>query len=124
MMILFNYSSAHTEHIAIDLRETAKVKKYDRVCRENGSIFVPLAFETYGTYSRQTEALIKKIVQKAADVHHYDYSILLNYWHRRFSSTLQYFNAKIINESYLLNFVNDRGFIERDFYNGIYYGFA
>ena len=116
--------SAVTPHVTSDFREDVKVRKYKRICGLNESTFIPLAFETYGTYSNQTENLVKRLVGVAKDIHHCDFSSLLNYWRRRFSSTLQYFNAQIINESYLLNSISeDDGPMERNFYNGLCYGF-
>ena len=116
--------SARIEHLALDQRELIKNRKYARVCRENDGTFIPLAFETYGTFSKRTEDLIKRIVDIAAGIHHCNYSTMLNYWRRRFSSTLQYFNTQIITESYLLNFITENeGQLERDFYDGLHYGF-
>ena len=116
--------SARIKHLALDQRELIKNRKYARVCRENDGTFIPLAFETYGTFSKRTEDLIKRIVDIAAGIHHCNYSTMLNYWRRRFSSTLQYFNTQIITESHLLNFITENeGQLERDFYDGLHYGF-
>ena len=46
---------------------------------------------------------------------HVPYSILLNYWRKRFSVTLQTFNARLITQAYLVSFDNGGGHLERDF---------
>ena len=45
----------------------------------------------------------------------YIYILLLNYWRKRFSVTLQTFNARLITQAYLVIFDNGGGNLERDF---------
>ena len=60
--------------------------------------------------------LLKKMVKAASDAKHVPYSVLLNYWRKRFSViTLQTFNARLITQAYLVIFDNGGGNLERDF---------
>ena len=48
-----------------------------------------MAFEIYGTCSEKFESFLKKMVKAASEVNHVPYSVLLNYWRKRCSVTLQ-----------------------------------
>ena len=61
-----------------------------------------MAFEIYGTCSEKFESFLKKMVKAASEVNHVPYSVLLNYWRKRFSVTLQTFNARFITQAYLV----------------------
>ena len=79
---------------------------------------MPLAFETYGGTSERFEKLIERLSSEAAEfnnVSYYYYPILLNYWKKRISTTLQMGNVSIISEAYrrLFNFGPET--IQRDF---------
>ena len=54
-------------------------------------------------------------MKAASEVHHAPYSALLNYWRKRFSVTLQTFNARLIAQAYLVIFDSAGGNLERDF---------
>ena len=73
-------------------------------------LFMPMAFEIYGACSGKFEDFLKKMVKAASP-----YSELLNYWRKRFSVTLQTFNARLITQAYLVIFDNGGGNLERDF---------
>ena len=75
-----------------------------------------MAFEIYGTCSEKFESFLKKMVTAASEVNHVPYSVLLNYWRKRSSVTLQTFNARFITQAYLVLFDNGEGNLERDFY--------
>ena len=54
---------------------------------------MPMAFEIYGACSEKFEDFLKKMVKAASDANHVPYySVLLNYWRKRFSVTLQTFH--------------------------------
>ena len=56
------------------------------------------------------------MVKAASDAYHVPYSVLLTYWRKRFSVTLQTFNVRIITQAYLALFDNGGGIlVERDF---------
>ena len=66
-----------------------------------GSDFMLMAFEIYGACSGKFEDFLKKMVRAASDANHVPNSVLLNYWRKRFSVTLQTFNVRIITRAYL-----------------------
>ena len=55
---------------------------------------------------------LKKMV---LDKNHVPYSVLLNYWRKRFSVTLQTFNARLITQAYLVIMVMVEENLERDY---------
>ena len=69
------------------------MRKYDQHCREIGATFHAAAFEIFGSTSAETEDLIEKLVKRAAERRHIDYPILLSYWRKRISTTIQLGNA-------------------------------
>ena len=72
----------------------------------SGANFMPMAFEIYGTCAEKFESFLKKMVKAASAVNHVPDSVLLNYWRKRFSVTLQTFNARLITRAYLELFDN------------------
>ena len=76
-----------------------------------------MAFEIYGTCSEKFESFLKKMVTASPEVNLVPYySVLLNYWRKRSSVTLQTFNARFITQAYLVLFDDGEGNLERDFY--------
>ena len=55
------------------------------------------------------------MVKAASAVNPVPYSVLLNYWRKRVSVTLQTFNARLITQAYLVIFYNGGRNLERDF---------
>ena len=107
--------STQNKHYALKHLEALKITKFEHRCNAFDSDFVPLAFETYGGTSERFEKLIERISSKAAEFNNIPYPILLNYWKKRISITLQIGNVSIISEAYrrLFNFGAET--IERDF---------
>ena len=69
-----------------------------------------------GACSEKIEDFLKKMVKAASEVNHVPYSVLLNYWRKSFSVTLQiFFNARLITPAYLVKFDNGGGNLESDF---------
>jgi hypothetical protein len=60
---------------------------------------MPLAFKMFGATSDLFSKLFKKLAQAAAEVNDVPYSVMFSCWQRRMSTTIQIFNAKIINLS-------------------------
>ena len=69
----------------------------------------------YGGTSEKFDKLIEKLSSKAAEFNKVPYPILLNYWKKRISTTLQFGNVAIISEAYrrLFNFGAET--LQRDF---------
>jgi hypothetical protein len=94
-------TSMYTEKYALSLLETNKIEKYTEDYRNVGIDFMPLAFEMFGATSDLFDKLFKKLTRAAADANDLPYSVMFSYWQRRLSTTLQIYNAKIINLSQL-----------------------
>jgi hypothetical protein len=88
--------AAHTRHYTLNELHRRKNVKYLQRCTEINSSFMPLAFESFGAVSADTAMLIAKLVSKAADLSNIPYSVLLSYWRKRISTTLQVQNARIL----------------------------
>ena len=102
--------------MAIKDKEKLKNVKYSQRCQMIDSEFMPMAFEIYGACSEKFEDFLKKMVKAASDANHVPYSVLLNYWRKRFSVTLQTFNARLITQALLYYLIMvDRRNLERDF---------
>ena len=103
------------QHQAISDAEKVKNDKYEGRCREIDHFFMPWAMEIYGACSKNVASFIDKVVEKAAEVNSIPQSILLSYWRKRMSTTLQYYNARLINQAYLQLNDNGGGNMYRDF---------
>ena len=73
-----------------------KIKKYDKKCERLGYQFVPLAFESFGLASKQVVDLISSLAEKASELLCIPYALLLSYWKKRISTTLQVGTAQFI----------------------------
>ena len=107
--------STRQKHFALSVLEANKIAKFEHRCNLFDSDFVPLALETYGGTSEKFDKLIEKLSSKAAEFNKIPYPILLNYWKKRISTTLQFGNVAIISEAYrrLFNFGAET--LQRDF---------
>ena len=76
-----------------------KRNKYGASCAELGADFCPLAFETFGKSSAEVHRILKSLTELASDNLHIPYSVLLSYWKRRLSTTLQIENSLFIMKS-------------------------
>ena len=108
-------NSSTIKHYAIKERERIKNDKYLRRCQDINTEFMPLAFEIYGAASDSVDKLIQSLVSKASERTFVPYHVLLFYWRKRISYTLQYYNAWIINQAYLKLNNCGGGNIHRDF---------
>ena len=88
--------SANLSHYTIGEREEEKNKKYSDRCRAINSEFMPLAFEIYGARSKIFDDFLRSVVKTASKGNSIPYSILLSYWRRRISTTLQIYFAKLV----------------------------
>jgi hypothetical protein len=92
-------SSSHTPNHVLNLLETQKNAKHKDNYRAVGIDFKPLTFEMHGATSETFIKFFKTLVKSAADVNNMHYCVMYNYWQKRISTTMQRFNAKIINMS-------------------------
>ena len=70
--------------MAIKDIEKLKNEKYSQRCQVIDFDFLPMAFEIYVACSGKLEDFLKKMVKAASDANHVPYSVLLNYWRKRF----------------------------------------
>ena len=61
-------------------------------------MLLPLALESFGLAAKELD-LISKLVKMASELLHIDSALLLSYWKKRISTTLQVYTAKSILES-------------------------
>ena len=78
-------------------------------------IYGELIYETYGGTSEKFDKPIEKLSSKAAEFNKIPYPILLNYWKKRISTTLQFGNVAIISEAYRRLFSFGAETLQRDF---------
>jgi len=107
--------SGALQHQTIFHAEKMKTNKYEERCREIDHYFMPMAIEIYGAASKQVESFIDEVVKKAAEVNVIPHAILLSYWRKRISTTLQFYNARLISQAYLQLNDNGGGNMYRDF---------
>ena len=90
-----NGSTRHDKHFALNALEANKFAKFEHICNEFHSDFVPLALETYGGASERFEKLLERLTSKAAEFNK-----------KKISAELQIGNVSIISEAYrrLFNF--------------------
>ena len=73
-----------------------KNDKYKQKCIEADMNFMPMAFEVFGAWSKETMSLFKFLIQQAADISGIPPSILHNYWAGRISTSLMKYNSLYI----------------------------
>ena len=106
--------SATHKHYALTFLEGQKNEKFNDRCDRAGGSFIPLAFETYGATSTRVDNFIKDVVSRAAEINHIPYSVLLNYWKKRLSVSLQIGNINILSLAYRRLFNYGGGNLDRD----------
>ena len=107
--------SVALQHQTIFHAEKMKTDKYEERCREIDHYYMIMAIEIYGAASKQVESFIDEVVKKAAEVNVIPHAILLSYWRKRISTTLQFYNARLISQAYLQLNDNGGGNMYRDF---------
>lgn len=85
------------KNFAIENAERLKTTKYNQACIEQNVDFLPLVFEMFGEPSNTTIKIIQQFVKKASAVSKIPYHILMFYWKKRISTTLQKMNAAILS---------------------------
>ena len=83
----------------IKKKRMEKNNKYLKKCEDQGACFSPLPFESFGLAGRQVLDLVSSLVKKASESLNIDFALLLSYWKKRISTTLQVYTAKFILEA-------------------------
>ena len=73
--------------------------KYLKKCENQGACFSPLPFESFALAGREVLDLVSSLVKKASESLNIDFALLLSYWKKRISTTLQVYTAKFILEA-------------------------
>ena len=76
-----------------------KNNKYLKKCEDQGACFSPLPFESFGLAGEEVLDLVSSLVKKASESLNIDFALLLSYWKKRMSTTLQVYTAKFILEA-------------------------
>ena len=93
------HNSAYISKFVLDQLESNKNTKYKEGYRNIGVDFMPLTFEMHGQTSDTFIEFFKKLVTAAADTNNIHYCVMYNYWQKRISTTMQKYNAKIMNNA-------------------------
>ena len=91
------HNSQHIAKYVLNQLESNKYTKYQDQYRAVGIDFKPITFEMHGQTSDVFLKFFKKLLRTAADVNGIHYSLMFNYWKIRLSTTMQRYNAKILN---------------------------
>ena len=83
----------------IKKKRMEKNNKYLKKCEDQGACFSPLPFESFGLAGREVLDLVSSLVKKASESLNIDFALLLSYWKKRISTTLQVYTAKFILEA-------------------------
>jgi hypothetical protein len=86
--------AAWSLHFAMLLNEARKGKKYTFICNQLGCSFLGATLEIFGCMTERLQNLIKDLVSRASERSMIPESILLPYWTKRISMTIQRGNAK------------------------------
>jgi hypothetical protein len=88
------------EKYALTLLENGKIRKYGAQYHAVGVDFKPLAMEMFGATSDTFLKFLKTLAKEAAEIHGIPYySTTFSYWQKRISTTLQKYNAKVLQQS-------------------------
>ena len=71
---------------------TEKNNKYFKKCEDQGACFSPLPF------GKEVWDLVSSLVKKSSESLNLDFALLLSYWKKRMSTTLQVYTAKFIRK--------------------------
>jgi hypothetical protein len=88
--------AAKQKSYLIDKLNEFKNDKYKQKCTEADMNFMPMAFEVFGAWSKETCKLFKFLIQQAADISGIQTTILHNYWASRISTSLMKYNSLYI----------------------------
>ena len=87
------------EKYALTQLENNKIRKYQTQYHAVGVDFKPLAMEIFGATSDIFLKFLKTLAKEAAEINETPYSTTFSYWQKRISTTLQRYNAKVLQQS-------------------------
>ena len=87
------------EKYALTHLENVKYNKYRAQYHAVGVDFKPLAMEMFGATSDIFLKFIKTLAKDAAEINDTPYCTTFSYWQKRLSTTLQRYNAKVLQQS-------------------------
>ena len=96
--------ASHTvrnQNYAIQRARESKNRKYGEVAEANDIEFMPMVFECYGALSSQVIGILHTLCEKRSKMTNSNKSILLQYWYKRISCTLQKGNSRQIQNRIL-----------------------
>ena len=77
-----------------------KNDKYKEKCERQGICFMPLAFESFGLASIEVVNLINSLAEKSSELNGIPFELILSYWKKRISTTLQVGTANFIMDAF------------------------
>ena len=78
-----------------------KKKKYLKKCEDQGAFFSPLPFESFGLAEKEELELVSNLVKKVSQsIKNIDFALLLSYWKKRISTTLQVYYIIMYSKIY------------------------
>ena len=87
------------EDIRLKRREWRRIINISRSVKIKAPASPPLPFESFGLAGREVLDLVSSLVKKSSESLHIDFALLLSYWKKRISTTLQVYTAKFILEA-------------------------
>jgi hypothetical protein len=75
-----------------------KTVKYGQLAEQNNLLFAPVIMESFGLWHPKMHEIVKKYSRLIADLHNRPYSVVVDYWIKRFSVVLHKYQAKMILE--------------------------
>jgi hypothetical protein len=75
-----------------------KTVTYGELAEQNNLLFAPVIMESFGLWHTKMHDIVKKYSRLIADLHNRPYSVVVDYWIKRFSVVLHKYQAKMILE--------------------------
>ena len=88
--------SSQERDYTINKLNTIKNDKYLEKCNQINIDFMPMAFETFGAWSKEFKNIFNILVKNASELNQSNYANLHFYWSKRISCTLMRYNSKCI----------------------------
>ena len=92
-------SSCKERGHTIRKKRKEKNHKYLKNCEDQGACLSPLPFESFVLAGKEVLDLVSSLVKKASESLNIDFALLLSYWKKRMSTTLQVYTAKFVLEA-------------------------
>jgi hypothetical protein len=82
---------------------------YGQLAEQNGLLFSPIIFESLGLWHPKVSEIVKKYSHLIADLRNLPYSVVVDYWIKRFSVILHKYQARMILERYSIHSLAEVG---------------